>query len=85
MLEIITLPANFMKKKNNALYHLKFVCPICPSSRKKHRDVKGNSTCWWEYNWRRGKYSIPYHFGFKNWVLQYTRHGTNLKKFRNIK
>ena len=85
MLELISIPALFMAKKNSAAYHLRFVCPICPSSRKIHRDVDGDSTCWWEYNWRRKNYKIPKHFGVINWIRQYTHFGTNLKKFKNIK
>ncbi|MBR9692188.1 hypothetical protein GOV06_05385 [Candidatus Woesearchaeota archaeon] len=85
MLEILTFPSLFMEKKKGALYHLKFVCPICPSSRKKHRDVHGKSTCWWEYNWLKGKYNVPKHFGMINWIKQYIGYGTNLKKFRNFK
>ena len=82
MLEIKSIPAYFMKKKSCAEYHLKFVCPLCPSSRKKHRDVHGESTCWWEYNWRKGNYNIPKHFGIMNWIRQYMMLGTNLKKFK---
>ena len=83
MLEIIVIPTLFMIKKKCALYHLKFVCPICPSSRKKHRDVHGKSTCWWEYNWNKKNYSIPKHFGINNWIKQYVTGGTNLKRFKD--
>ena len=85
MLEIISIPTVVMKGKTNAIFHLKFVCPLCPSSRKRHRDVHGNSACWWEYHWERKSYNIPKHFGIMNWIRQYTRFGTNLKKFKKIK
>ena len=83
LLEIISFPAFFMKNKARAKYHLKFVCPICPSSRKQYRDVRGKSTCWWEYNWRKGNYGVPRHFGMINWIRQYLRLGTNLKQFKD--
>lgn len=82
MLEILAIPTVFMGSKACGEFHLKFICPICPSSRKRHRDVNGKSTCWWEYHWRKGDFSIPKHFGIINWIRQYMTGSTNLKRFK---
>lgn len=82
-LDILSIPGIFMNPKNNAKYHIKIICSICPKCRKKYRDVECKKECWWERNWKDGNYKIPRHFGTINWVKAYLGINTNLKKFKS--
>lgn len=82
ILDILTIPSFILTKKMNALYHLKFICPLCPESRRKTKDVEGNGKCWWEKNWKKGNYNIPRNFGVKNYIRQYLGMKIDLSKFK---
>lgn len=72
-----------MSKKNNAKYHLKVICPLCPKIRRQYRAIHKQSNCWWEDNWIKENYDIPRHFGVLNWTKAYLGISTNLEKYRN--
>jgi len=80
-LDVLTIPTLFIGKKDNALFHLKFICPKCPEFRRKMRDVNKVGKCWWYVNWKKGNYDIPRFFGFGNCVRQYLFLKTNLKNY----
>ena len=84
-LDILSFPVTFMSKKNNAKYHLKLVCPICPNCRRKYRDVHETGQCWWEYNWKNENYKIPRYFGVINWVKSYIGVNTDLGSYKDNK
>jgi len=84
-LDILSLPGKFMSKKNNAKWHLKVVCPLCPKFRKKYRDVYNKGYCWWESKWKKKEYDIPKHFGVLNWLKSYFGFHTDLTNFHQIK
>ena len=84
-IDILALPGKFMSKKGNALFHLKYVCPKCPKSRRKLRDVHGTNACWWEDNWKKGIYSIKRDFGLLNYLSFYLFYKTHLKKYKKHK
>jgi len=83
-LDVLSMPGIFMSQENNAKYHLKVICPICPKCRRKYRFIKENGGCWWEENWKRGEFGIPRHFGIINWLKSYLGISTNLNKFKNF-
>lgn len=82
LLDLISIPGVFMNKENNAKYHLKVICPICPSCRRKFRDLENNGNCWWEQNWKKGNYKIPRDFGVLNFFRYYLGIKTELKKYK---
>ena len=81
-LDFLSIPSLFLNKKNNAKYHLKVMCPMCPKSRRKYRDVQGKGKCWWEQNWEKSNYTIPRNFGIINWFRTYVGINTKLTKFK---
>jgi hypothetical protein len=74
-----------MTRRINAKYHLKVVCPLCPTWRKKLRDVEIKGECWWNRNWKLGNYCIPRHFGIKNFISEHIFLTTNLKRFKKLR
>ena len=81
-LDILSVPSLFLRKKWNAKYHLKVVCPLCPTYRRKLRCVLKNGKCWWFEQWKKGNYYIPRSFGFKNYVRTMLGKKTKLKKYK---
>lgn len=56
-------------KKSNAKFHLKYICPHCPFHKRETRDIKHIGKCYWNHNWKKGKYdSIPFWMGFFNFI-----------------
>ena len=51
-LDLLSIPGVFMNKKNNAKYHMKYVCPKCPEWRRKMREIQKNKGCFWFNNWK---------------------------------
>lgn len=82
-LDIISLPGNFMSKKQNAEYHLKYICPQCSNYRKSFRDPKKQSTCLWQQQWQKRNYQFPRNFGITNYIKYYLGISTKLTKFKN--
>jgi hypothetical protein len=80
-LDTISIPGIFINSEENAKYHLRVVCPLCPNCRRKFRYV-GENKCWWEEQWKAENYLIPRHFGVKNFLKQYLGIKTDLRKFR---
>lgn len=73
-----------MTKKARAKWHLRFLCPLCPSWRKALVDVNEEGKCWWKENWKKKNYQIPANPGIKNWFLRILFLRTNLNKFKKI-
>ena len=82
MLEILAIPTVFMGSRSCGEFQINIIVPICPSSRKKHRDINGKITCLWKYHWSKGNFKIPKQFGIINWIKQYMTGSTNLKRFK---
>jgi len=56
-------------RKINAEFHLKYICPHCPIHKREIRDIRDKGRCYWNYNWKKGKYhSIPMWMGFRNFI-----------------
>lgn len=70
-LDLLASPGLLMGKKANAKYHVHLICRLCPSSRRKYRDIEGNGECWWNENWKRGNYGIPRNMGTFNLLKTY--------------
>ena len=81
-LDIISIPGAFMSKKNNAKYHLNYICPRCSKWRKSFRDPNKGSDCLWYNEWKNNNYKIR-HFGILNWTRYYLGLETNLKKYES--
>ena len=69
-----------MGKKANAKYHVKFLCRICPASRRKYRDIENTGKCWWHDNWKNGNYSIPRNMGTRNLIGTYIGKSINTSR-----
>ena len=82
-LDILSLPGIFMNKKNNAKFHLKYICPRCPKWKNKLREINKNQGCYWHYNWKKGNYNIQRNFGIKNFILQHVYLKTDLSNIKN--
>jgi hypothetical protein len=80
-LDIMSIPAAFLENKPRAKYHMKHICPKCPSEKKMLRDVAGNGKCWWKENWMSGNYTIPRDLGITNLLTQYLG-WTDLEAFK---
>jgi len=53
----------------NAKFHLKYICPHCPHSKRETRDLKHIGECYWFENWQKLNYdSVPSWMGFKNFI-----------------
>lgn len=70
-------------KRINALWHIHFLCRMCPAKRRALRDPKDNGNCLWVYHWNRENFSIPVNFGITNWATQYFGR-TDLSEFKNL-
>jgi hypothetical protein len=82
ILDSISIPCFFMSKKGLALYHLKFMCPICSNWRKSFRDPRRGNKCMWYGAWRKGCFEGPRIYGIKNAVRYYLGLKTDLKKYQ---
>ena len=82
VLDLISIPGIFMSNKNNARWHLNYVCPLCSKWRKSFRNPKSNeSQCIWYKEWKNKNYNIPRNFGILNWTKYYLGLKTNLRKY----
>ena len=82
LLDIIGMPGLFMSNEGNSNLHLKYICPRCPTERRKLREIVSGRGCYWNNEWSRGNYDIPRSFGFVNWFSQYFFGETNLEKYK---
>jgi len=83
VLDLLAFPGIFMSKKQNALWHLKHVCPRCSSWRKKFRDpqYQERDYCIWNIVWKQKRYTFSKTMGFLNWVRYYCGMPTNLSRY----
>ena len=77
-----SVPSSFMNNKNNAKYHLKYICPACPETRRITRDVENCRECWWKSSWEQSKYTIPRNFGLNNYIRASFGLPTKLDRFK---
>lgn len=68
----------------NAVWHVEFVCRMCPRSRRDTRDPQRQGFCLWNHHWRQGNYAIPPDFGFANYLRQYGDGETDLSNYEHL-
>lgn len=83
ILDLLSIPGNFMSKESNAKWHLKVVCPLCSKWRKSFRCAGKNKGCMWHEAWTNGRWSFSRNFGTGNWLKYYFGLKTDIRKYHN--
>ncbi len=81
-LDLLFIPRGLMGKRENALWHLNFICPLCSNWRKSFRNPERKDKCLGYEALKNDKFGFSRMFGIKNVIRYYLGMKTDLEKYQ---